>query len=226
MKAASPRQLSAFERLRDLPPLFRGGDLTRRFGWTSKSASQYLYLWKRRGLVQSLGGHSDVYANLLASLHPDWERAVVMAMPSAVLVGIEAMRREGWTTQVTRRPSLAVKTGDPVFKTNRFEVLRRTPRWFDQVAPGIAGDSQGNLRVLRAAWALADQLTHGGWEQGGLAPDDIDWAQISSADERDWRAACEALGVPRSPLRALAVSSRAHRPQDGSKRARRDDRSL
>ena len=69
----NPNQLSAFERLRDLPALFRGGDLTRRFGWTSKTASQYLYLWKRRGLVQSLGGHSDVYANLLTDRHPDWE---------------------------------------------------------------------------------------------------------------------------------------------------------
>jgi hypothetical protein len=89
----APRsQVSAFERLRDLPS-FRGGDLTRRFGWTSKTASQYPYLWKRRGLAQRLGGHSDVYANLLASRHSDWEGAVVMAMPSAVLVGIEALRR-------------------------------------------------------------------------------------------------------------------------------------
>lgn len=218
MSTGSTGQISAFERLRDLPPVFRGGDLTRRFGWSSKTASQYLYLWKRRGLVQALGGHSDVYANLLASRHPDWERALMMAMPSAVLVGIEVMRRAGWTTQVPQRPTVAVKAGHAVFKTDHFDVVTRTPRWFDQVAPGILGDSPQELRALRPAWALADQLKDGGWEQGGLSPDDIDWSQISRADERDWHAARAALGLPSIALRDMAVWDRAHQPREMDKR--------
>ncbi len=209
MRSASARQISAFERLRDLPAIFRGGDLTRRFGWTSKSASQYLYLWKRRRLVQAFGGHSDVYANLLASRAPDWDGALLMAMPSAVLIGIEALRRAGWTTQVTRRPSVAVKAGHAVFKTEHFEVVTRAPRWFDRTARGIAGDAREGLRALRPAWALADQLKEEGWG-GGLSPDDVEWSEVSRADERDWRAACKALGLPKTALRDLAESSRAH----------------
>src|SRR6185437_6552415 len=142
-------QVSAFERLRDLPALFRGGDLTRQFGWTSKTASQYLYLWKRRGLVQGLGGHSDVYANLLADRRPDWDRAVVIAMPSAVLIGIEALRRAGWTTQLVQRPTIAVKSGHPAFKTEHFDVVNLAPHWFDQVTPGIEGSPDEGLRTLR-----------------------------------------------------------------------------
>jgi hypothetical protein len=46
---------SAIERLQGLPQIFRGADLTVRFAWSSKTASQYLYLWKKRGLVSSLG---------------------------------------------------------------------------------------------------------------------------------------------------------------------------
>lgn len=218
MSATSTGQMSAFERLRDLPALFRGGDLTRRFGWTSKSASQYLYLWKRRGLVQALGGHTDVYANLLAGRQPDWERALVMAMPSAVLIGIEAMRRAGWTTQVLPRPTVAVKAGQAVFKTDHFDVVTRAPRWFDQIAPGIAGDSREGLRALLPAWALADQLKDAGWERGGLSPDDIEWSQVSRADERAWRVACEALGLPTIALRDMAVSSRVHQPPRAEKR--------
>lgn len=214
MSTRAMGQISAFERLRDLPPLFRGGELTRRFGWSSKSASQYLYLWKRRGLVESFGGHSDIYANLLASRHPDWERALVMAMPSAVLIGIEAMRRAGWTTQVLQRPMVAVKAGRAVFKTERFDVAAHTPVWFDQIAPGISGDSPEQLRVLRPAWALADQLKQGGWERGGLSPDDIEWSQISRADERDWRLACKALQLPGIALRDMAVAGRAHQPRE------------
>ncbi|HEY1888978.1 MAG TPA: hypothetical protein VGG63_01125 [Steroidobacteraceae bacterium] len=213
MSAAATGQISAFERLRDLPALFRGGDLTQRFGWTSKSASQYLYLWKRRGLVQALGGHSDVYANLLASRHPDWARALIMAMPSAVLIGIEALRRAGWTTQVTRRPTVAVKAGHALFRTDHFATVVRAPRWFEQIAPGIVGNSRESLRALRPAWALADQLADAGWGGGGLSPDDIEWSEISRADERDWRAASGALGLPRSALRAMAESPRAHQPR-------------
>jgi hypothetical protein len=214
MSTRSTGQLSAFERLRDLPALFRGGDLTRRFGWSSKTASQYLYLWKRRGLVQAFGGHSDIYANLLASRHPDWERALIMAMPSAVLVGIEALHRAGWTTQVPQHPTVAVKAGHPVFKTGHCNVVTRTPRWFDQVAPGISVDSPEDLRALRPAWALADHLQNDGWERGGLSPDDIEWSHISRADERDWRAACKALRLPSMALREMAVPGRTHQPRE------------
>jgi hypothetical protein len=212
MRPASRTQVSAFERLRDLPALFRGGDLTRRFGWTSKSASQYLYLWKRRGLVQGLGGHSDVYANLLASRHPDWEGAVVMAMPSAVLVGIEALRRAGWTTQLAQRPTVAVKSGHPRFKTEHFDLVSRDPLWFDQVAPGIEASSDEGLRTLRPAWALADLLHHCGWERCGLSPDDIEWLQAESA-ERDWRAARKAFALAPVALSDMGVSPRAHQPR-------------
>ncbi len=225
MRTDSGARVSAFERLRDLPALFRGGDLTRRFGWTSKTASQYLYLWKRRGLVQGLGGHSDVYANLLASRHPDWEGAVVIAMPSAVLVGIEALRRAGWTTQLVQRPTVAVKSGYPVFKTEHFDVVSRDPRWFDQVAPGIEGSPDEGLRSLRPAWALADLLHPAGWKHSGLSPDDIEWSQAASA-ERDWRAARKAFGLAPVALSNMGVSSRAHQPRMAVAQAHRSLRRL
>lgn len=212
MRTASRTQVSAFERLRDLPALFRGGDLTRRFGWSSKTASQYLYLWKRRGLVQALGGHSDVYANLLASRHPDWEGALVMAMPSAVLVGIEALRRSGWTTQLVQRPTVAVKSGYPMFKTDHFDLMTRDPHWFDQVAPGTEGSAGEGLRTLRPAWALVDLLHDTGWEHSGLSPDDIEWSQAAGA-ERDWRAARKAFGLAPVALSDISVPSRAHQPR-------------
>ena len=212
MRTASRTQVSAFERLRDLPALFRGGDLTRRFGWTSKTASQYLYLWKRRGLVQGLGGHSDVYANLLAGRDPDWEGAVVIAMPSAVLIGIEALRRAGWTTQLVQRPSIAVKSGYPMFQTEHFDAVNRDPHWFDQVAPGVEGSPDEGLRTLRPAWALADLLHGAGWEHSGLSPDDIEWSQAASA-ERDWRAARKAFGLAPVALSDMGVFPRAHQPR-------------
>ena len=110
------KQISAIERLRELPPVFRGANLTIRFRWDSKTASQYLYLWKRRNLVKGLGGHSDVFANLLIAQYPDWEKALLMAMPSAVVVGVEVLRRAGWSTQIPQRPNVAVTRSIPYSK--------------------------------------------------------------------------------------------------------------
>jgi hypothetical protein len=190
---------SAIARLQSLPPVFRGSDLTVRFQWTSKAASQYLYLWKRRGLVQSLGGKSDVYANLLTTPAPDWEKGLLMAMPSAVTIGVEALRQAGWTTQVPNRPAVAVNSQQSVFAVEPFEVTPRDPRWFNAARSGIQGGQPG-LPALRPAWALADMLHTQGWGKCGLWPDDINPEQISAKDKKDWQTACAAFGLPGAPI--------------------------
>jgi len=202
------QQTSAIVRLQSLPPVFRGSDLTIRFQWTSKAASQYLYLWKRRGLVLGLGGHSDAYANLLMNPTPDWGKAVMAAMPSAVIIGIEALRQAGWTTQVPHRPTVAVNAKQGVFGIEPFEIAARAPKWFESASAGIQGERALGLPTLRPAWALADMLRTQGWGQCGLRPDDIEWDQVGDSDEADWQAACAAFGLPYRPLNGQAVASR------------------
>lgn len=202
------QRTSALERLRSLPPLFRGADLTVRFQWTSKTASHYLYLWKRRSLVHALGGHSDVFANLLVAPRPDWDAAVRLAMPSAVGIGVDALRKAGWTTQIQRRPTLAVNKRDSVFSTEPFEIVGRSPEWFDLVRPGIEGYRDPGLPLLRPAWALADMLHIDGWGHCGLHPDDIEWDEVTGKDEADWQKACAAFGLPCIPLHQQVVVSR------------------
>jgi hypothetical protein len=199
------KQISAVERLLGLPGVFRGADLTVRFQWTSKTASQYIYLWKNRGLIDGLGGHSDVFVNLLAARPPDWEKALLAAMPSAVAIGVDALRQAGWTTQIPARPEIAVNASRPVFTASRFEVLPRCPEWFGLASSGILrGD--GLLPVLRPAWALADMLANGGgWGACGLHPDDIEWQEATNVDCEDWRAACLAFGLPATDLHAHAA---------------------
>jgi len=204
------KTISAIERLRSLPPVFRGSDLTVRFRWTSKTASQYLYLWKRRGLVDALGGQSDVFVNLLANPRPDWGKALLAAMPSAVVIGIEPLRLSGWTTQIPHRPSVAVNARQPVFKTEKFEVNSRDSAWFDTVRGGVSGDKNIGLPSLSPAWALADMLRESGWGACGLFPDDIEWSEIGQADEDQWEAARKAFGLPEPTLASMIESSRDH----------------
>lgn len=201
------RYTSAFERLQSLPAVFRGADLTVRFQWTSKAASQYLWLWKRRGLVKGLGGHSDVFANLVKSQYPDWEQAIVMAMPSAVIFGVESLRQSGWTTQIPARPTVAVKAEHSVFTVEPYEIVPRSDKWFRTIEKGVHRE-RVSVRVLRPAWALADMLQGEGWGKCGLWPDDIEWDEITEADEADWRQACRAFGREERPLQELAMASR------------------
>lgn len=205
------KPVSSIERLRSLPELFRGADLTTRFRWSSKTASQYLYRWKLRGLVDALGGHSDLYANLLVSRYPNWERALVAAMPSALLIGIEALRQTGWTTQIPQRPTVAVDASQPVYTTPRFDLAPRAPQWFERVRPGIVGSAREGLPRLSPAWALADLLNTEGWGACGLWPDDIDLADATREDQAQWQAARSSFQLQQpQDLLALAEPGRSH----------------
>lgn len=204
------KQVSAIERLQSLPPVFRGADLTVRFQWSSKTASQYLYLWKRRRLVDDLGGHSDVFVNLLVNRQPNWEKALLLAMPSAVVLGIEALRLAGWTTQVPSRPAVAVNARQSVFRTERFEISPRDPKWFDAIQSGIIGARTGGLPTLAPAWALADLLRQSEWGACGLWPDDIEWSEVTRQDEDHWKAACKTFDLPDVALLSQIESPRSH----------------
>lgn len=190
-------QISSIQRLQSLPGLFSGKDLTVRFQWTSKAASQYLYLWKKRGLVQPLGGHSDVFANLLVQPQPDWETALRLAMPSAVIVGVEALRRGGWTTQVPSQPEVFVQVGESQFTVERFSVKPKSARWFEDSKPGIRD------HCLRPAWALAEMLKNAGWHETALQPDDIDWERLRAQDRVQFVSACRAYGLDASELQGV-----------------------
>lgn len=189
------KTISAHERLALLPAVFRGAELTVRFQWTSKTASHYLYLWKRRGLVAGLGGHSDVFANLVVGREPDWEAALRLAMPSAVVVGVEILRRAGWTTQIPFRPEVAVNSAAPTYQVENFNVRPRPPGWFKLLAPGIVRPYARGVSQLSPSWALAEMIRSDGWGACGLAPDDIYWDEVSDHDRVEWTAACEALGM-------------------------------
>lgn len=190
--------VSSMQRLMQMPDVFRGSDLTIRFQWTSKTASQYLYLWRRRNLIQALGGHSDVYANLLLAPHPNWEKAARLAMPSATLIGLESLRRAGWITQIVQRPQVAVSTLDRRYTIEPYEVVTRPPSWFERCRAAILRQGPEALPTLHPAWALVDLLKYEGWQRCGLDPDDLDWEVIE--DPNVLRAACEVLDYSFSEL--------------------------
>lgn len=171
---------SAIERLRELPEVFTGRDLTVKFQWPSETASSYLAQWRRSKLVRSLGGHSDVHMNLVARPQPNAEAALRRALPEAVKTGADVLREAGWTTQIDRQPEVAILTTSPRYKLQDFRLSGRAPRWFATVTPGLI-DTDDGVRRLKPAWALADMihryLDRRVQDRWLLAPDDIDLAQ-------------------------------------------------
>lgn len=176
---------SAIARLRQMPAMFRGSELGLSNAWSSKTVSHYLWLWRQRGLVAALGGHSDVYANLIVVPDPDWELGLVMAMPSATLVGIECLRRAGWTTQRPALPDVAIVAGSTLHASEHFRIERRSMAWFEAVRTGLLPATRLTARQLRPGWALVDLLAREGWGSGGLTPDDVDWERLRRTDEVD-----------------------------------------
>jgi hypothetical protein len=129
------------------------------------------------------------------------------------LIGVEALRIAGWTTQIAHRWDVALHADDQVRGTLdvRIRVCRRPLAWFHAVLPGLVRPRlDGDLFRLRPAWALADLLKcerrRPKWSAwfGGLFPDDVEPMETTDADRQDWRAACAAFGLdPQAEARWL-----------------------
>jgi hypothetical protein len=187
------KYMAAISRIRELPALFFGSAAIARFGWSSKTGSHYLWLWQKKGLVLPLGGHSDVFANLLVDPKPNTGVMCRMAMPQAVIIGVDALRRAGWTTQVQGMPTIAVPDWQPSYKTNFYKNSPRDKAWFAQAQKSIQASTEHGLPVLTPEFALAD-LIRLGWDKCPLDPDDIDWPDEPFAGQK-WLKACAALHV-------------------------------
>jgi hypothetical protein len=161
---------------------------------------RHLFIWKGRGYVSELGGHCGVYANLLLAQYPNWELALRMIMPTGVVIGIEVLRRAGWTTQIPYVPTVAVNSTLRVQEVSHFEIVTLPAEWFDLMKDGICDGENVALPHLAPAWALADLIRREGWCHCGLGPDDIYWDTITEHDHNDWLAACAVLGLGERPM--------------------------
>lgn len=187
---------SAQQRLTALPEVFTGSDLTIVFGWKSAVASTYLALWRKAGLVKSLGGRSDVHMNLVQNRQINPEQALRRAYPRAVKVGLDVLRQAAWTTQIPSAVDVALPKGSGLHQIEGFHLQLRSAVWYDCVAPGLLKVTRG-IDQLQPAWALADMLARakdrrvrGSWL---LDPEDID-LDLALADPQLARA-MTALGV-------------------------------
>jgi hypothetical protein len=123
-----------------------------------------------------------------------------MVMPTAVVTGLEVLRRAGWITQIPYLPTITVSGNERNYEVSRFSITVQTSAWFEYFSPGIIDGVDVALPFLAPAWALADMVFHEGWQRCGIDPDDIYWYQVTEADKIDWTRACHALGMGETPM--------------------------
>jgi len=191
--------VSAIARLRTLPEVFTGGDLSVVFGWRSSIASSYLAQWRKAGLIRSLGGRSDVHMNLVRNPQVAPELALRRAFPMAIKLGVDRLRAAGWTTQIVARPEVAIATGCTRYSVEGFDLVTRPTRWFAQVRPGTESTPAG-VDSLRPAWVMADMLSRALDQRVRNAwlpdPEDLDFSALADpAVKSDVQAAAQALAL-------------------------------
>jgi len=197
---------SAVQRLRALPEVFTGSDLTVLFGWKSGIASSYLAHWRRAGFVKSLGGRSDVHMNLVRNPQVSPELALRRAFPAGIKVGLDRLRAAAWTTQIPARPEVAIGPTSSRYRIEGFELVTRPEKWFQTVKPGTARASDG-LDSLRPAWALADMISRAQDKRVRHTwlpdPEDMEWPGLTTASvQNDLQAAQRAFALAPESLTA------------------------
>lgn len=166
----------------------------------SAQASQYVWRWKAADLVQPFGGKSGVYLNLVtnprgASDAALWERALLKAMPSAIIGGHEVLADSGLTTQVTHQRYVLISNTDSMYEVPGAEVHRRPVPWLNRLVreAAVVNDQPGVLAPrLRPGAALADLALYAARKPD---PDDIDMNEVEPEEAELFRRLAKAESV-------------------------------
>lgn len=156
--------VGALERLKNLPEVFNVNTLSRLMGMPKPTVLATLTRWKAKAWVEQAGPRSGIYFNLLANPQAADEHrigALLMAYPSAMLMGESVLHAAGWITQIPQQLHVAVEKRRSYVQLTGIALHPKPLDWFktvDVLQPREAKFSTYGLRTLPPAWALADLL--------------------------------------------------------------------
>lgn len=174
--------MSSVSRLRQLPPVFRHGNLLLQQGASQNSVKVMLSRWATAGLVEPLGGRSGIYFNLIAdSSGPEtrFSEAIQLRFPEAIVCGPSVLHQEGWITQIPQSIHIAVLKQESQPNIRGIELHERAKDWFIAVQEGIVEHGLYGMPSLKPAWAMEDILV---FETGVIGIEDIDEDCMAEAE--------------------------------------------
>lgn len=221
-ESIAKRRVSARDRLLSMPEVFTLAELALVMGVSLPTASQYVWRWKLAELVLPLGGNSGVFLNRVRnpSAPADgslWERALLKAMPSAIIAGHEVLADEGYTTQVTHQRYVIVSPTESTCEIAGAEVRPRPLVWLKRLARRgalVQSEEAQEARLaprLAAGAALADLQA---FDEGSFHEDDIDWDAIDDENLALYRELI--TGIGRQPYGQARPAPDSRRQRQGS----------
>jgi hypothetical protein len=156
--------IGALERLKDLPEVFNVNTLSRLMGMPKPTVLAYLTRWKAKAWVEQAGPRSGIYFNLQANPLAASEHrisALLMAYPSAMLMGESVLHAAGWITQIPQQIHVAIEKRRSYVQLSGIALHPKPLDWFKTVAilqPKQAKFNTYGLRSLPPVWALADPM--------------------------------------------------------------------
>lgn len=178
----------------DLPVVF---DLDELIAWSDGNRSlaiTRLHRWEINFLVQRFKQDSFVYFNLKkdpAAPVKFSDHAMIKAYPGAMIAGVSALHRAGWTTQIPAKTEFLVDQSS-VDDSETFSSFSLMPRTDYKLGILRSHVLPGDVPVLEPAWALADLLLHDLWRP---SEDDLEMDEIEHERPRIEQA-FHVLGVP------------------------------
>jgi len=157
---------SSIEMLRSLPAVFGLKDVMTLFDMPSNTdAMKAITRWKAKGWAVPFGPRAGIYFNRYISPdHDDRKTALdkLLRLPF-VVIGMNAIRHGGWTTQRGGEIEIAVPvTASIQTHPKAYGILfcPRSPRWFDKIQDHVSTPNDGiyGLPTLTPEYALADIL--------------------------------------------------------------------
>lgn len=211
-------RLSTRDLLLQLPDVFSVAEFALVTGRLRTEASQYLWRFSQNGLVKGIGGKSGVFINAVANPNATsdggiWERAILKAMPSAMIGGYETLAESGISTQVTHQRYILISNNDAMFEIEGAEIHRRPVPWMKKLfaTNAVVNESPGAaIPRLKPGAALADLALYG---DALLDPDDLDLDFVDPTEITLFR-----LSAQRSELASVLLKTEFHKAKKTSRR--------
>lgn len=164
------KRMSFHERLIALPDLFSLNTMLKVFPMERSVALRLINHWKTNGYIEPFGARTALYFNTHKNKNAKnekWYNALKEIYPEAVYAGVEALRQQGWMTQVSQREEIVVRNRNFYHAVDEIEWMPRSIYWFRRYKEGML--ENGPKKYLKASYALVDLC-----EQDKYIPDPDD----------------------------------------------------
>lgn len=162
--------ISAHERLKEMPEWFYGNMVSKFLGIEESMARNYLSRWHKAGLLSTLGPRSRIYVNKTKLNNNDIEILELKAMkhlyPEGIVSGDKVLHANGVITQIPGKTELTVLKARSFPSYDKFGLNPKSSAWFrkafkeDLITDSDYSSTGYGFKEMCSEAVLAEQLSN------------------------------------------------------------------